>query len=246
MKEPLNLFLRILFRTITCSGRFNLIKVSVMIFCILGCKDLIKLKSENTEGYITYKVTYDEDNPFKNNRFLPDRTTLVFKGNKAGFYTSGMGMIEVVNTLDNENKKFTSFLINSFGDNYAFTEIPEDIAWQENNPKYTFELTEEQKTIAGIACNRAIVTDNTNKHKFDIYFYKEINIALGSSPYKNFNYLLMEYRDTRFGLPMHLLATKAEFSEVDASLLNVESKGEFNWVDRKTFLSVINNLKLPI
>ena len=157
-----------------------------------------------------------------------------------------MGIIQVVDVLDNDHKKFTSLLLNSFWENYAFTETPEDITEQENNPKYTYELTDEKKTIAGIECNKAIVSDLTNKKKFDIYYYEKIKVVLGNSPYKDFNYLLMEYQDTRYGLPMQLLATQADFSPVDTTLLQVEGHGEYNRVDRKTFITIVKNLKAPI
>ena len=217
-----------------------------LVLFLAGCKNFSKQKAENGEGIITYKIAYSEDNPYKNNRFLPGETNLVFKGTKASFITSGMGIIQVVDVLDNDHKKFTSLLLNSFWENYAFTETPEDITEQENNPKYTYELTDEKKTIAGIECNKAIVSDLTNKKKFDIYYYEKIKVVLGNSPYKDFNYLLMEYQDTRYGLPMQLLATQADFSPVDTTLLQVEGHGEYNRVDRKTFITIVKNLKAPI
>ncbi|MDP1726404.1 MAG: hypothetical protein Q8M15_06440 [Bacteroidota bacterium] len=245
-KIPISMTCRLSTGNIRLNNYFIPIQISIILLLFSsGCKNTCQQKAENGEGYITYKISYAEDNPYKNNRFLPGETTLVFKGIKASFFTSGMGIIHMVNLLDNEHKKYTSLLINSFGDNYAFTEVPEDIIKQENDPKYTFELTEEKKIIAGLVCNKAIVKDITNKSKFDIYCYKKMKVILGSSPYKDFNYLLMEYKDTRFGLPMQLLATKANLSPVDTILLNLEERGEYNWVDRKTFLSVINHLKFP-
>ena len=175
-----------------------------------GCKNILKQPAVNGEGMIVYKITYPEDNPFKNKMGMPHQTKLMFKGTKASFITSGMGIINVINVLDNDNKKFTSMLVNALGKNYAFIETPEDVKLQETIPQYQIETTSEKKTIAGLECNKAVVNDLTNKKKFDIYYYDKIKVYLGDSPYKDFNYLLMEYQDTRYGLPMKLEAKKVK------------------------------------
>ncbi|OFY62511.1 MAG: hypothetical protein A3H98_13170 [Bacteroidetes bacterium RIFCSPLOWO2_02_FULL_36_8] len=222
------------------------IRLLITLILLAGCKNFKEQKAETGEGIITYKISYSEDNPYKDKRFLPGETNLVFKETMASFITSGMGIIQLVNLLDNEHKKYTSLLINSFGDNFAFTETSEDINEQENNPKYSFELTDDKKTIAGLECNKAIVSDLTNIKSFDIYYYSKIKVVLGNCPYKDFNYLLMEYNDTRYGLPMHLIAVKADLSPIDTTLFQVEDPGVYNWVDKKTFINIIKNLKSPI
>jgi len=207
-------------------------------------KNSSRQTAANGEGMVTYKITYSENNPYKNIRILPRETNLVFKGAKASFITSAMGLIQVVNLLDYENKKYTSLLLNSVGENFAFIETPDDIKKQETNPEYKIETTSEKKTIAGLECSKAIVNDLTNNSKFDIFYYEKIKVYLGNCPYKDFNYLLMEYQDTKHGLPMHLEAVNVDFSPVDTTLLNIQ--GEYNWVDRKTFINILENLKVPI
>ena len=168
-------------------------------------------------------------------------TTLFFKDYKASFVTTSMRMVQVVNLLDFEKKNYTSLLLNSFGENYAFTETSEDIIKQENNPVFSVKTLPQKKTIAGLECQKAIVSDLTNKKKFIIFFYPKVKVYLGNSPYKNFNYLLVDYQDTRYGLPMRLQATKIDFNSIDTTMLNLH--GEYNWVDRKDFLSIIQRLK---
>ena len=114
------------------SSRFSL------LFCTLifsACQNPVQQAVIN-EGTITYKVTYPEINPKKNNSSLPSETKFVFKGNKAGSFTSARGVIFFVNLLANDQKKYTNYLINTFGENYAFTESQEDITKQENNPDF--------------------------------------------------------------------------------------------------------------
>ena len=93
-----------------------------IIFISVGCKNSAKQNAANGEGMITYKITYPDNNPYKNVKMLPGETNLVVKGVKASFITSAMGMIQIVNLLDNDKKKFTSLLLNSIGENYALCE----------------------------------------------------------------------------------------------------------------------------
>lgn len=197
-----------------------------------------------TEGNVVYKINYPGNNPYKNKGILPKETNLFFKNKKACFITSGMGIVQVIDLLDNEKKKYTTLFINDLGENYAFTETPEDVREQENNPEYRIENTDEKKIIAGLECRKAVVNDVTNNTRFDIYYYEKANVTLGNSPYKDFNFLIMEYRDTRFGISMMLQATKVELSPVDENLLTVH--GRYSWVDRNTFLSILKNLKFPV
>lgn len=209
---------------------------------LFGCKHDLPAPT-NGEGVITYKIIYPENHPYKNMP-IPQETILVFKNTKASFITSGFGIIQVINLLDIDKKKYTSLLINSLGENFAFTETHDEILKQENNPEYSFEITEEKKVIAGLECNKAIVTDKNDKTTFDVYFYGKVKVFLGCSPYKNFNYLLLEYPHTKYGLPMQLLATHVDFSPVDTSLLSIQ--GQYKWVDKETFISSIKNLKIPL
>ncbi len=201
-------------------------------------------KAYNGEGSIIYKITYSEDNPYKDKLMLPHETNLFFKGTKASFITNAMGMVQMVNLLDDKNKKFTSMMINTLGENFAFSDTPEEVKEQENSPEIKIEPTTETKMIAGLECNKAVVKDLTHNKKFDIYFYSKIRVYLGNSPYKDFNYLLMEYQDTRYGLPMILEAKKVDFNPIDTSLLTIH--GNYKWVDKSTFLSIVQNTKIPL
>lgn len=221
--------------------------VTLLFFLVLtfisSCENHTESVSQNGEGIVTYKISYLEDNPYKNILILPSETNLVFKNKKASFITSAMGIIQIVNVLDFDKQKYTSLLINTFGENYAFTEKPEDIKELETNPEYEITPTDETKMIAGLECKKAIVKDKTNNTEFDIYFYEKIKVYLGDCPYKDFNYLLMEYQDTKHGMSLRLKAEKVDFSPVDTNLLTV--RGEFTWVDRKTFINIVENLKVP-
>ncbi|MBI4947357.1 MAG: hypothetical protein HY840_13275 [Bacteroidetes bacterium] len=223
--------------------RTKIIFYSILLFSISSCKNQTDRIASDGEGKVVYKITYADDNPY-NNPMLPGQTQLAFNSTRACFVTSGGGgLITVVNLLDYEKKKYSSLFINSFGENYAFTDTPEDVQEQENNPQYKIETTDEKKIIAGLECRKAIVNDLTNKNKFDIYFYDKVKVYYGDSPFKDFNYLLMEYRHTKYGLPMKLEAAQVDFSPIDTGIFSVH--GEFKWVDRKRFMQEIMSLKVP-
>src|ERR1017187_6584768 len=151
--------------------KFKIFFSFIFLLLIFSCKNPAGEMAKNDEGKVKYKITYAADNPYKN-IMLPGETQLVFNSTKICFVTSGGGgLIIMVNLLDNEKKKYSSLLINNLGVNYAFTDTPEDVKEQENNPQYEIETTNEKKIIAGLECRKAIVNDLTNKKKFDIYFY---------------------------------------------------------------------------
>lgn len=222
----------------------NAFSITLLTVFAMGCNNPFGQPPSITEGNVIYKITYSGDNPYRSQGVLPEETSLFFKDKKACFITTGMGIVLVIDLLDNEKKKYSTLFINSLGENYAFTEAPEDVRQQENNPEYKIEKTDEKKIIAGLECYKAIVSDITNNRRFDIYYYEKANVTLGNSPYKDFNFLVMEYRDTRFGISMMLQATKVDFSPVDENLLTVH--GQYSWVDKNTFLSIIKILKLPV
>jgi len=182
------------------------------------------------EGRVTYHINYAAQNPYRFKAALPATTNLFFKNNKACFITSaGLGMIKLVNILDHPHAKYTSLLINNIGENLAFTYQNEEVKALEETPELTFEETAQTKVIAGLICNKAIVHDRTHNIFFDIYYYSKLKMNYASSPYKPFNYLLMEYPHTINGLPMQLMATAVNFSEVDTNLFTVQ--GEFKYLD---------------
>lgn len=224
--------------------KINILFISVFLLSLSCCKNPSSESAQNGEGKVVYKITYADDNPYKN-PMLPAETQLAFKGARACFVTSGGGgLITVVNLLDYEKKKYTSLLVNSFGQNYAFTDTPEEVKEQETNPFYKIEPTDEKKIIAGLECRKAIVNDLTNKKTFDIYFYDKVKVYYGDGPYKDFHYLLMQYRHTKYGLPMLVEAVKVYFEPVDTAVFSV--RGDFIWVNQKRFLTEMENLKVPV
>ncbi|MGP8216301.1 MAG: hypothetical protein ACLQQ4_12095 [Bacteroidia bacterium] len=195
----------------------------------------------NGEGMVTYNVSYPANGGYNDISTLPHETTFFFKGTKASFITTILNMVQIVNLLDNDNKKFTSLFLTTAGKSYAFTDLPEDVKKQESNPQFKIEPTNETKKIAGLLCQKAIVNDLTNNKKFDIYYYPKVKVYLGNCPYKDFNYLLMEYDDNKYGLSMHLQATEVNFKHIDTNMISLH--GDYSWVDRDTFIKIVKGMQ---
>ena len=218
---------------------------SIGIFFLLttGCKTKPGQNAKPGEGTVTYKVSYPDSSKLGLKvALLPRTMDLFFKDEKATFVTSaGMGTMQIVNLLDYKNRKFTCLLIDAIRQNYACTLSPEEIKENENTPKYKFEFTDETKIIAGLECKKAIVKDLTNNTTLELYYYDKIRFYYWNSPFKDFDFLLMEYTHTINNLTMKLVAEKVDVTTpVDTSFF--ELHGNFRWLNEKDFYNYMKQL----
>lgn len=220
----------------------TLVSFAFLLILIAGCKNNPTPIARTGEGTITYSVSYpDSENLGLKATLLPSSITLIFKDGKAVFIASaGFGMIQLVNLLNYEEKRYTSLLIDQIRQNYGCKLTPEEIQENETNP-YDIEATNETKMIAGIKANKAIVKDIGNNTSFPIYYDNEIKFYYWNSPFKNFNYLFLEYTHTINHLTMKLVATKVDLSTpVDTSLFEI--KGNYEWLNQKDFYAHLSEL----
>jgi hypothetical protein len=195
------------------------------------------------QGMITYTVSYpDSINYGMKMSFFPKSITLVFKDDKAVFIaTGGLGTLQIVNLLDHKANKYTSLLIDAIRQNYGCRLTPEEIKQNEGPPYYEFKYVDDTRTIAGVACKKAIAYDLANHSSFDIYYDDKIRFYYSNSPFKDFSQLMLEYTHTINNLTMKLTAAEVDFTTpVDTALFNV--KGNFQWVDQKAFYAYIAEL----
>jgi hypothetical protein len=222
-------------------------KISIVLFLFLlsfsGCKNVSNHTPQPGQGTITYSVTYPDSIKYGfKSAFFPKEIILVFKDEKATFIASGaLGMVQLVNIMDHKTQKFTSLLIDNLRDNYACNPTADEIKENEQQAEYTFELKDETKTVAGLNCNKAVVKDISENKSFNVYYYDKIRFYYWNSPFKDFNYLLMEYEHTINNLTLKLAATKVDFTTpVDTSLFSV--KGDYRWVSQKEFYALLGRL----
>lgn len=217
--------------------------IGLLVFLVASCKTKTGQNAKQGEGTVTYHVSYSDSAKYGLKAALFPRTMdLFFKDEKATFVTSaGMGTMQLVNLLDHKNKKFTILLIDALRQNYACTLSPDEIKKNESTPEYKFEFVDETKTIAGLICNKAIVKDLTNNTSFEVYYYDKIKFYYWNSPFKDFDFLLMEYTHTINNLTMKLVAQKVDLTTpVDSSFFQI--KGEFNWLNQKKIYNYLSRL----
>jgi len=216
--------------------------IGILFFLFAGCSTT-EQNAKLGEGTVTYTISYPDKAKLGIKAALyPKTMDLYFKDEKATFVTSsGLGTIQLIRILDHETKKFTTLLIDALRENYAYSLSPAEITENENTPKYTFEFTDKTKIIAGLECKKAIVKNTTDNTSFDVYYYDKIKFYYWNSPYKDFNFLLLEYTYTMDNLTMDLVASKVDLTTpVDPTFFEIH--GNYNWLNQKSFNAYLNNL----
>lgn len=215
----------------------------IFLFFAASCRQGREGVAQPGEGTITYKVSYPDSSHYGlKSSFFPKQIILVFKGEQATFVApAAMGMVQLVQLLDHRKRTFTSLLIDAFRGNYGCKLTPEEIAMNESLPKLKFELTEETKTIAGLPCKRAIVRDETNQTTSELYYYENIRFYYWNSPFKELNYLFLEYTHNINNLTMKLEATNVDLkTPVDTTAFSI--RGNYTWLNQKDFYNYLGKL----
>lgn len=213
-------------------------------FLLVSCKN----PSSNTtakegEGHITYKVSYPDSTKYgMKSQLFPESMDLLFKNEKATFVASGgMGTIQLVNILDSKKKEYNSLLIDAIRQNVACKLTPDEVKENENSSSYTYEYTNDTKIIAGLECKKAIAKNSTDNSTVIIYYYDKIKFYYFNSPFRDFNYLMMEYTHTINDLTMKLEATSIDLkTPIDTTMFEV--RGDFIWLHQKQFYNYLNTL----
>ncbi len=221
---------------LSCLGVF-------LIVCFIGCRSAGDKKAEYGEGTVVYKITYpDSMNYGMKSAFFPKEIVLIFKNEKAAFIASGgMGMIQMVNLLDHQNKKYVSLLIDQLRANFGCKLTPEEIASNENSEKLDFSETKDTKIIAGVTCNKAIAKNPDTGTQTEIYYDKNIKFSYGNSPFHAMDFLFLEYTHTINHLTMKLEATSVDLTTpVDTGLFQI--RGDYIWVSQQQLFDRLNQL----
>jgi GLPGLI family protein len=195
--------------------------ISIFFIGLISCSDSTTQKGL-TQGIIEYEITYPEtgeDIPFR--EFMPQVMLFKFKDNQMAFEMNGpMNMVKTTFIADTESKKvlhLIKLMNNKFATEYTGYEINSIDDYQNILVKYT----DETKIIAGYDCQKAIITFRDDENtSFEIFYtnHLKINTPNWSTPYKNIDGVLMQFRLKRYNLTMDFTAKKvkkATFSEDD-------------------------------
>jgi hypothetical protein len=216
------------------------LSVCFLFLILFSCTP--KNKAKPGEGTVVYHISYPDSMQYGLKKaFLPSEIILVFKNEQAAFIASGgLGMVQLVNLLDYRTKSYTSLLIDHLHGNVACKYSMDEIRKNETASNYNFYFTEDTLSIASVKCNNAYASHNGEK-LFNIWYDPAIRFYYWNSPFKDFNYLMLDYTHTINGLTMHLSATEVDLKNaVDTSLFSV--KGNYRWVNEKQFFDHLASL----
>ena len=196
---------------------FTLIGLLIItIICSTGFKDA----SNPFEGIITYKISFTDSKLQENQMTMfPKIMMMSIKGTKSKTeMTSVMGNTVVIYDLVEKSKVV---LMDMMGQKNAIKSSREDIEKElaKSNVNVTVEVTAQTKVIAGYTCKKAVITDNGNKLKYDVYFTNEIGapeMNFDNPMYKKINGVMMEFSMKSPQMTMVFSATSVEKKTLSA------------------------------
>jgi hypothetical protein len=190
-----------------------------------ACSGLLK-KDYPKEGEILFDVEYPNLGSSTMASVYPKEVTVKFKDNNTNSdFTTGMGMVSMVNVANYESKQVIQ-LLKMITEKKAtvYTKAAIDSVMLSES-KYTITKIEgETKDIAGYKCKKAKVEIGTDgKLKFDVYYTQEIDAKESNwwSPFKEIDGMLMEYDAIKYGIHMHFTAREVKTVAVDAAVFTM-------------------------
>lgn len=214
------------------------------IILLTSCKNIMN-KSNPTEGEIVFDVDYPELGNSSMASVYPKEVTVKFKGNNTSSdFTTGMGMVSMVNVANYEKKQVIQ-LLKIVADKkaaiYSQATIDSTLLTED---KYTITKVEGTKEIAGYKCKKATVIIGTSgKLKFDIYYTQEIDTKECNwwSPFKEIDGMLMEYDAIKYGIHMHLKAREVKTETIEDRHFTLPK--EYKEVSVAEMDGILNSLK---
>ncbi|MFO7656915.1 MAG: hypothetical protein R6W78_07595 [Bacteroidales bacterium] len=215
-----------------------------LVLLITGCT---KQKNEGVfnSGRIDYKITYLENNLASiSPNMLPKKMKLEFNQDYSTNVIEGfMGIFRLNNITYFKHKK-CSTLLEILNKSYIYYgKRGDEMCCFESMEGMDITYTGETKTIAGLNCQKAIVTLNKTNEKFDVYYTNDINLIDPNitNPYRKIDGVLMEFQLSLAGLKMRFTAENFDNSVEDTVEKPVLPKNS-NEVSRDQMAHIINKL----
>ena len=120
-------------------------------------------------------------------------------------------------------------LMDMMGQKYAISSSNDDeyLKKQQDKMKVNIVNTDEQKTIAGYSCNKAIVTftdtTSSNETSLNVWFTKDLNISNKhvQGPFAGIGGSMLEYSISQQGFSMQFIATNVNKESVDDAKFSI-------------------------
>ena len=212
-------------------------------FLFTGKSINIAFSSSKSEGVITYKLEYLDDNDIIT--LLPTEMTIAFKHNNMHQKVVGWSNIFSLEGIRNVKDKTSSAFFKVLGKRFVFTEheLKQVVFGYDPYDGMKLVPTNETKEIAGYKCKKVKVTfPEKNFEDFDIYYTNEIKIDKPNwnNPFYQIDGVLMEYQIVMFGIRTKIVADSVAFIKVDDSEFEVPV--DYKEVTKEAMEEEINKL----
>ena len=202
------------------------ISLVILSLYLIGCSGD---SNENSEGIISYKVTYPKMDKTKFMfEFMPKKMELIFKNDKyITNLSAGMGLFKTSFIVDKNKSEFTQ-LVKLADKKYILTLKEEKVEESLSRlPSFIIEYTGETKQILNYACKKAVITiDDGSNDVFTLFYTDQINIKTPNwcNQFKEINGVLLEYQYEKYNVCMRFTAEKIAFKKINDTEFEIDKK----------------------
>jgi len=199
---------------------FNLIFVILLL--IHGCSK--SPYSGMKEGRVVYDLKLDaEEIPVLLDAMMPSEATLWFSEGRSVLVIDGAAGIIKMRVISDPEKGVYASLVSLAGEKNAVVANPDSVqSFYSNSSSRQVQITGNTKTLAGLECKEAIVSDTLgNVSKF--FFTNDLDVKTPNwgMAFAEVDGLLMEYGFEFDGMKMLLKAKKVTADKPDPALFEI-------------------------
>ena len=210
--------------------------VLTLVFALFCVKFVSAQKgAKGFEGQISYSIEYLGEMDPATKAQAPTELIMYFKGTKARMeQTTAMGKAIVIS--DNTTME-QLVLLDMLGNKWAIKSTKEETEKAlSETPKATVKVTEETKTIAGMSCKKAEVTQDGKTEAF--WFTNDIVVDKPNwnMPWSEITGVLMEYVQAQGEIQMKVTAKEVSKSKLKDNLFTAPS--EYQMMTSEEFKSM--------
>ena len=198
---------------------------------IFTCCLAIGLSAQDFEGRIDFEIKNEGSSDPRMSMMLPKKSSMFVKnGNVRMEMDMAMGMKSASITDGQTGTSVT--LMDMMGQKYAIASVTNDelVKKQQDKMKVAVKQTDEQKTIAGYACQKAIVTftDTTTSQEtaLNVWYTKELKFGNKhvQGPFASIDGSMLEYSISQQGFSMQFTANKVVKEAVDDAKFQIPTE----------------------
>ncbi|MBN2212648.1 MAG: hypothetical protein JW723_00260 [Bacteroidales bacterium] len=197
------------------------------------------------KGRIEYRITYLENSlDHISPNLLPKKMKLEFNQELSVNVIEGFMGVFKLNNITHFKQKRCSTLLEVLNKNYIYYgKRGDEMCCFEDMADMHIEYTGETRKIAGLTCQKAIISMGGNSESFEVYYTNDIKLVHPnvSNPYKKINGVLVDFQLTLSGLKMKFTAEKFE-SNTNGTVKQPVFPKNSSIVSRDQMSHIINRL----